>query len=528
MLRASGNITRIGGNFLTITQDKDIVLTITVNGSYFPARQSPSINSFFRVLATPGVSNKVFINYNDGTGEHTYAMRSSGSQYGVYFQSMANQMNPATVSGTTILDVRPASDPPYGLHFFQDLPAGIKNTVNNEYNQERTITIRFEKPQNIINIQFGRVLLFGTFPSAISKLRNLSVFQVNNSRNITNFLTDFYNTNITNLSLSFFGLSLDNGFPNWILNSPIVTLDLSDSILLTGSPVTKRFDQINRLKNTLENLSLRSVAIDYTFPNEFNQLSKLSMFDLQGSNSPNMRFPENVSGLLALNNISLRGTRMPFAEIERLISSLPNSSVALNILDCLYQTDYNIANDNYTITNINIGYQRWNNGVVPSFISKLKALTVLNLQGAVGFSASNLFTSYGDFSACVNLTTLNIYRQGVFTTELPTWLNKLTKLKTLNMSATFWTVERTNAYVNNMYAFVVANAAMTGSASLQFRGMNVDIYAGETANTSRPSGTFQQPAGYAQGSNNGNPATPMEKLWVLTNQYSHVWTVKPL
>jgi hypothetical protein len=252
MIRTSGNIMRIGGNYLNITQDKEIILTINVIGTCFPSRDNIVLPAYLRVVSTNSVNNKIFIDYADGTGEHEYAFKASGVNRAIYFTNRANETNPLTVAGTTVYDVKPATEQPYGIHFYQDLPAGVINTVNDNYAQERQLKIRFEKPQNIISIEFSRVLIYGAFPSAIAKFRNLDTLRVSYSRNISVFNADFYNTQIRNLSFEYFGVSLSNGFPNWMLNSPLITLNLSDSIVLSGDSVSKKFNQINRLKNTLK------------------------------------------------------------------------------------------------------------------------------------------------------------------------------------------------------------------------------------------------------------------------------------
>lgn len=44
-------------------------------------------------------------------------------------------------------------------------------------------------------------------------------------------------------------------------------------------------------------------------------------------------------------------------------------------------------------------------------------------------------------------------------------------------------------------------------------------------NGKTPQGVYQAPEGFVQGSNNGNPATPMEKIYVMTHNYNQVWTL---
>lgn len=526
LISVNGKVGKICGNSASITNDRDIILTINVIGTCFPARESETQITYLRISGQNNVENKVYIDYADGTGEHEYQFKASGANRAIYFTNRANLSDPNTIAGTTTYDVKPATEPPFGIHFFQDLPDNVINTVNNSYPMERTISIRFEKPQAVVSLEFFRILMNGVFPSAISKFRNLNTFAVSYSRNISNFLADFYTTNIKVLILSFFGVSLDNGFPNWILNSPLERLDLSDSINLLDNPDDKKFSQINRLKNTLKILELRNTQINYRLPHEFNELSLLQSLSLQTSNSPDLRFPINISGLLSLNDITLRATRMPFTEIERIINELPGSNISLNIMDCDYVENYDIANNNYSVTNINIGYQRWENNTPPVFINKLKSLRSLSLQGSTNFPLIKLFTNYGDFRQCTEIITITVINQVFFTTEVPAWLNQLKKLKVLRMGSTYNTLARVNAFVNNVYQFVVLNAQMTGAIS-DFRDMLIDVNSTDPIYAARPSGIYQAPAGYAQGVNNGAPATPMEKIWVLTNQYNHLWIIKP-
>lgn len=37
----------------------------------------------------------------------------------------------------------------------------------------------------------------------------------------------------------------------------------------------------------------------------------------------------------------------------------------------------------------------------------------------------------------------------------------------------------------------------------------------------------QAPEGFVKGQSNGSPATPMEKIYVLKNNYAQKWTIKP-
>lgn len=527
ILTVNGNIVKLGDSIAAINSDNDIRLTFTVKGSYFPARRSSASPSYLYLYSQMSVDNIVYIDYNDGTGEHAYNFRSSGSNRRLRFFALNNATTPQTIANSSTYDVSKALYPPYGLHFYQDLPDDIKNTVNDDYEQYRTVSIRFQKPQSITYLQFSNVLLYDSLPSPLSKLNNLETLAIANSQFIEFFAQDFVSSRIRRIIMSNLGSVFNNGFANWMFNSPAEEINLQSSIDLSGSASSKKFNRINEVADTLEMLNLADTGINYPMPQELAELYKLQTLTLNNNTSPAMRFPADVSGLLALDSVGLSGTRMPFSEIERIIQGLP-SLKTLSITLCEYNADYDFTENNGTLESINIGNQTWNGGAIPSFINKLAALKTLN-AGSSNTSPVSFPNSYGNFANCVNLETLGIYRLSNFPTTIPTWLNGLTKLKYFNAYATYLTITRMDAFVNNIYDFVVANAPITGTSSSPFRNMVINVYgatAADYANAVKPSGTFQAPAGFIAGSSNGMPATPFEKIYCLTFNYNHLWNVK--
>jgi hypothetical protein len=525
ILKVNGSYGKSAGRFLQVTPDGDIILTFDVVGSYFPARTAPNLTTAISLRSQDNVSNKLYIDYSDGTGEHIIDFKSTGSIRAINFGANANATTPATITTQGSLNVS-------SLHFYQDLPAGVKDTVNDSYmlnGQTRKIKIRFQKPQSITQITVNRVYFYNQLPSALSKLSNLQILSLSNINYITSFPQDFINSQIKELTLSGVGDIMNSGFPFWILNSPLNSLSLASSIDLSGSPVAKRFTQINSLKNTLTYLNLSTANINYTMPQELTELYKLTAFIASVNTSPDLRFPVDLSGFVALQNIDLNRTAMPWSEYERIMQGIP-SLRTVTIPNLAFTTDQDFQAVNTYITAIQIGGTTWNNGAVPSFINKLvglKTLTLRQLSGNLGVS----FNNYGNFSACTELTTLDMSRITTMPTTIPAWFIGLIKLKTILAPAVFGTITRVNDFVNNVYTFITANAQILGASSLQFRGMTIDIYgssSNDTPNSVRPSGIYQQPAGYVQGVSNGMPASAMEKIWVLEKQYAHYWNYKPL
>lgn len=179
-------------------------------------------------------------------------------------------------------------------------------------------------------------------------------------------------------------------------------------------------------------------------------------------------------------------------------------------------------------------------GVIPNFIfgiSSLKSFSFNNnTLGSLTYEEAN-YTRLPEF---VNLETINFGSNGF--TELPSFVFDIPSIINVTFilsttvtdasipanasSATTWrfynsTVYRTksliNAFIDSLYLLIITNAAISGSSSLPFRGMNINI-----SNNALPTGVFQQPSGYSAGVSNGSPASQQEKIWVLVNQYGHL------
>lgn len=522
MLLKGNNILKAGGRFLTITPDGSIILKFTVRGTCFPAKrtQGNAIQAIYRFTSAPNVDNKIYINYNDGTGEHEYNFKSSGSIRRIDFRNLSNGTTPETIQGSTAFDET--------IHFYQDLPEGVKNTVQEEYPVFREVTVRFEKPQSINVIYIYYSYVYGVLSSSLAKFKNLTTLDLTNLNFVEAFAQDFYDSNIETLILQNVGAVMDNGIPSWILNSKkLKVLSLSNSVNLSDNPVSKGFSDINQLKDSLVELNLSSTQINYPLPESLCELSKLKILELVNNSSNLLRMPDGISDLISLETLNIRGTRMPFSEVERILSEV--TLKYLDVADCNYTSNFDIEDENYTLERIGIGVNTWSSGAVPSFISKLKGLKQLDMAYPSSSSIYSGITGYGDFSECTNIETLWLHRLSNLTTTIPIWFDSLTKLKEITIQASFQNSGGINSYVNNFYDFIVANSSMS-VGSTPFRMMTINAYGTNTTdqnNSTRPSGTYQQPSGYVQGSSNGTPASPMEKIWVLSNQYGHTWTVKP-
>lgn len=118
--------------------------------------------------------------------------------------------------------------------------------------------------------------------------------------------------------------------------------------------------------------------------------------------------------------------------------------------------------------------------------------------------------------------------------NLPDWLYEIREFRTWNLEYRFIdTIGRADTFVNTFYEKVMSWEHMTMSQTAvdgnrnQFYKLTLDLYTSAAPTNKRPSGVYQAPEGFVKGVSNGNPTTPMEKVYVLTNNYGQTWILAP-
>ncbi len=118
--------------------------------------------------------------------------------------------------------------------------------------------------------------------------------------------------------------------------------------------------------------------------------------------------------------------------------------------------------------------------------------------------------------------------------NLPEYIKEMRSMSRFNMSASTHQQDRTDTFVNTLYDYIMGWDLITMSQNAldgqrnQFYGLRVDLYSSVyPSENQRPSGDDQAPEGFVLGSSNGNPTTPMEKIYVLRNNYKQNWIIKP-
>lgn len=118
--------------------------------------------------------------------------------------------------------------------------------------------------------------------------------------------------------------------------------------------------------------------------------------------------------------------------------------------------------------------------------------------------------------------------------DLPDWLYEVREFRKWNLQSHFIsTQERADRFVDAFYDkmmswdyITMSQVASDGNRN-QFYKLTLSLYESAVPDNKRPSGVYQAPEGFVKGVSNGNPTTPMEKVYVLTNNYGQTWVLAP-
>lgn len=118
--------------------------------------------------------------------------------------------------------------------------------------------------------------------------------------------------------------------------------------------------------------------------------------------------------------------------------------------------------------------------------------------------------------------------------KLPDYIYEMRSITWFGVDCSTHSQKRSDDFVDSFYRLVtewdqitMTSVAKDGKRN-QFYSLSVSMYTATfPTENQRPSGTEQAPEGFVKGSSNGSPATPMEKIYVLKNNYAQRWTIKP-
>lgn len=300
-----------------------------------------------------------------------------------------------------------------------------------------------------------------------------------------------------------------NGFP--LLETPeLQTLILTYTVNVMEIPVN-RLAKL-RVLNTL-NLTALGAVLQY-LPDSLFDMPSLEFLtldgvaDLSNNDASNIRRVKNARGL---RNLSLRG--------------------------CLLTNYIKEFNDLPALRMLRVG-DGGANQLTPQFpeVATINPM-IMRFEYITGEgSVAGGRTNWGDLEnrGVGNLNILNAERANDLPLALPNYIYQMRSMATFAFTSSARTQQRTDDFISNLYSFITdwpqitMNAVASDGGRNQFYGLSVVLYEAAFPQWAfAPSGTHQAPAGFVEGSANGTPATPMEKIYVLEKNYGHIWIIKP-
>lgn len=286
------------------------------------------------------------------------------------------------------------------------------------------------------------------------------------------------------------------------------------------------FGYFPRNIDALKSLRFISLRRNYltSFPNTMNKLANLVSLYLDNIGSaiyeriPDSILQTDLQNLTITDSVNLNDVYA--SNFFNLCENLEDTLIYLDIVSTNILTLPPNFSNLVNLTTLRIGGRNIYTTLPPE-VNQIPSLETL-VTGVTSGNHRDIMTHFGSFSNLVNLSSMTHGRSLILEQFIPDDFENCVKIKSYNFGGSFQTLARKDRFINEMYAFITSNASMS-TGNTAFRQMNI-----VAANTADPapegSGTYQQPSGYVQGSNNGSPASPLEKIWVLVNQYQHTWT----
>lgn len=311
-------------------------------------------------------------------------------------------------------------------------------------------------------------------------------------------------SNVIDADFSLDGIVLDQ-FP--LMNLPDISyLAMVRSVLKNGNIP---YDRINKSVN-LRNIQMGAFShpgVWDNWPEGFLNMKNLRYF---GCNSV-FNFADNPDS-----------NWRRFSEWENLTifnfngCNIPSYDPAFNSIPA---TDINIISDRNNIPVFDEVDKVGDNKLVVNFMANGSSWK----QDLVGGKLNRIHETY-----CTSGT--------VPVDDLPDWLYEVREFRKWNMAnggKFINTQDRADAFVNTFYDKVMSwdyitmsQVASDGNRN-QFYKLVLNLYIASAPTNKRPSGVYQAPEGFVKGVSNGNPTTPMEKVYVLTNNYGQTWILAP-
>lgn len=283
-----------------------------------------------------------------------------------------------------------------------------------------------------------------------------------------------------------------------------------------GIPVDRigRMSKLSRLTITSDRNIIREFPEAFTAFQDLERLSVQRVFDFSDDSIAHL---ERLAQFPKLNYLSLQGTYLKqYSKEWNSLENLTFLDMTPNASDS--SRDY-IQEEN------------------PRFDNVDRINSHLTSIAFIGSWYSYNDTSWHDYisgKGLENLTTFSSTDNLVPLDELPEYFKEMRSLKNFSLP---WGVlnsqTKADTFVESFYKYITEWEQTTMSELSpdglrnQFYKLSVSLYSSQYPSSNRPSGVLQAPSGFIKGSQNGSPTTPMEMIYVLTENYGQVWNVRP-
>lgn len=291
------------------------------------------------------------------------------------------------------------------------------------------------------------------------------------------------------------------------------TMHVNDGIPIDKLSRSKKLTYID-----LQNVGKRMTGMPEAIisKTEVYYLNMFNMLDLRNIDASGIR---NIKNMKKLNTLNLSSCYLDryikeFNDLPKLktLNITPGPSGMWNYLDLNTIPSFEVDKINPTITTF-------------EFLNDWMAS-----ERRTGWNDDNMLGRGLEHIISLSASHCNSIRMD----KLPDYIYEMRAITWFGVNCSTHTQKRSDDFVDSFYKLVTEwdQITMTSVAGdnkrNQFYGLNVSMYSAifPTENQ-RPSGTEQAPYGFVKGSSNGSPATPMEKIYVLKNNYAQRWVIKP-
>lgn len=291
------------------------------------------------------------------------------------------------------------------------------------------------------------------------------------------------------------------------------TMHVNDGIPIDKLSRSKKLTYID-----LQNVGKRMTGMPEAIisKTEVYYLNMFNMLDLRNIDASGIR---NIKNMKKLNTLNLSSCYLDryikeFNDLPKLktLNITPGPSGMWNYLDLNTIPSFEVDKINPTITTF-------------EFLNDWMAS-----ERRTGWNDDNMLGRGLEHIISLSASHCNSIRMD----KLPDYIYEMRAITWFGVNCSTHTQKRSDDFVDSFYKLVTEwdQITMTSVAGdnkrNQFYGLNVSMYSAVfPTENQRPSGTEQAPYGFVKGSSNGSPATPMEKIYVLKNNYAQRWVIKP-